>query len=76
MSKVLKKITIGNPLANFGLWEDLKEHNQITDPEELAAFYHKMLSKHENRPLVYHYIMVMIAFSIQKDDLINLSTEI
>jgi hypothetical protein len=66
-SKVLKKILIGNPLANFELWDDLKEHNQIKTPEELVNFYHKMLDKHKDRKLIYHYIMVMISFSCGVD---------
>lgn len=67
MANLIKKISVGNPLANFGLWDDLKEHNQIKTPEELVKFYHKMLDKHSERKLIYHYILVMISFSCGVD---------
>ncbi|WP_299153132.1 hypothetical protein [uncultured Christiangramia sp.] len=67
MSNVLKKITVGNPLVNFGLWEDLEEYKKIQTPEELCNFYHKMLTKYEKRKLVYYYITVMIGFSVNTD---------
>lgn len=69
MSKILKKVHIGNPLGNFdNLEEELEEHNKIQTPEELADFYHKMLSKfEEDRPMVYRIIMLMISFSVKKD---------
>ncbi len=61
----MKKVTGANPLANFKLWEDLKEYNQIQTDEELAAFYHKMLNKYEGkRPLVCSFIMAMISYSV------------
>ena len=67
MTNVLKKITIGNPLANFHLWDDLEEHNKIKTPEELANFYHKMLTKHKDRPLVCRFLYGMIGFSVSSN---------
>lgn len=63
MSNLLKKITIGNPLINFGMREDYEAYQKIKTAEELAAFYHRMLDETENRPLVQQSIYAMITFS-------------
>jgi hypothetical protein len=69
MVNVLKKLTAGNPLIHFKLWEELDEYDTVKTDEELCDFYHKMLNKFENRPLVSTFIMAMISYSIE----INLS---
>lgn len=63
MPKLLKKINVGNPLANFHLWEDLDRYEQIQSDEDLADFYQEMLTKYERRPLVCSFIHAMITFS-------------
>lgn len=72
MTKLMKKLTVGNPLANFHLWDDLAEYDSIQTDEELAAFYHKMLSKYEKFPLRIRFLFAMIGFSIG----INLESKI
>lgn len=64
-TNVLKKITIGNPLAKFNLQEEYQEYKQIKTPEQLAEFYHKMLTKFEGNSEIYHWITLMISFSCQ-----------
>ena len=64
MTNVLKKITVGNPLANFHLWNELDEYESITTDEQLAAFYHKILNKYEDKPLICRFIFAMISYSI------------
>jgi hypothetical protein len=63
----IKKITTGNPLANFHLWKELDEYNVINTDQHLAEFYHKMLDRYEDRPLVYRFILAMISFSVCTD---------
>ena len=66
-TNVLKKVLIGNPLYNLGLFQDVKEYNRIETAEQLAAFYHKMLNKYDHRPVVCKTLMLMISFSIGKN---------
>jgi len=63
----IKKIVTGNPLANFHLWKELDEYNVINTDQHLAEFYHKMLDRYEDRPLVYRFILAMISFSVCTD---------
>lgn len=72
MTNLMKKIQVGNPLANFHLWDDLEEYERIETNEQLAAFYHKMLNKYESRPLVVRFIFAMIGFSVD----VNLEAKI
>lgn len=60
----LKKISIGNPLINFQMWEELDEYEKITTDEELAAFHHKLLNNcPEERTTLIGFIYAMIAYS-------------
>jgi hypothetical protein len=63
MANVMKKITIGNPLAFFGLWSELDEYNSLKTDRELVAFFHRMLTKFSDRPLVCNFLYVMLSFS-------------
>lgn len=63
MSKLLKKVQIGNPLINFGLHNEAQIYDLIQNDEQLATFYHKMLDMSEDRPLVEQTIYAMIGFS-------------
>ena len=65
MRAQLKKLHIGNPLANLELWDELEEYNKIEDAEALADFYHKMLNKYDHRPFVCSAIEAMVNFSTQ-----------
>lgn len=59
----LRKITVGNPLANFHLWDDIERYEALQTDEEIANFYQEMLSKYEKRPMVYRFILKMINHS-------------
>lgn len=63
MRAQLKKLHIGNPLANLEMWDELERYNGIEDAETLAGFYHEMLNKYDHRPFVCSAIESMIAFS-------------
>lgn len=59
----LRKITVGNPLANFHLWDDIERYEAIQTDEEIANFYQEMLSKYEHRKMVIRFIWDMIHYS-------------
>ncbi len=63
-TKVLRKCQI-HPLKSFALKEEAEEHDAITTDEQLAAFYHKMLNKFEDRPLVCNFIYAMMSYSVE-----------
>ena len=62
----LKKITFGNPLVNFHLWDDLEKYEAVKTDEELVSLYNELLNKYEFRPLVCSAIYAMITFSTGK----------
>lgn len=66
-ANVLKKINIGNPLINLGLMKLYEEHERIETDEELASFYHKLLSAMEGLELATGMTYAMIAFSTGVD---------
>ncbi len=63
MTNILKKIEAGNPLANFGLWDDLAEYEACQTDEQLADFYHNLLNKYWSRKLLVRFIYAMIGHS-------------
>lgn len=62
MSNVLKKVYI-NPLRHFHLEKEIEEYEQAKDDYQLAAFYHELLSRFHDRPLILSFIYAMIGFS-------------
>lgn len=40
---ILKKVQVGNPLFNLGMFEELAAYDNIKTDEELADFYHILL---------------------------------
>lgn len=52
------------PFINFELHEEDKRYHAIQTDEELAAFYHEMLSKYEDQKFVTLYLYEMIAHSV------------
>ena len=63
-SNVLKKITIGNPLINFGKQEEFRRYQEIDNDEELAKFYHQLLDECPEKQTTYEsFIYAMIGFS-------------
>jgi hypothetical protein len=72
----LRKITVGNPLSNFHLWDDIERYEALQTDEEIAAFYQEMLSKYENRPMVSRFIFDMINYSCNGEiEIINETTK-
>ena len=65
MSNVLKKVHI-NPLRHFELDNEVAEYEQIQDDSQLAAFYHNILTRFENHPLIVSFVYAMIGFSTDK----------
>ena len=63
MANLMKKIQIGNPLINLGLFKLYDEHEQIKTDEELANFYHKLLNACEGSEVATSMTYAMIAFS-------------
>ncbi len=62
-ANVLKKIEVGNPLVNLGLWKLYDEHQACRTDEQLAAFYHRLLTCSEGSTLTMSFAYQMIAFS-------------
>lgn len=62
-TNVLKKIEVGNPLYNLGLHKLLDEHDATQTDEELATFYHKLLSATEGSSIATSFTYAMISFS-------------
>lgn len=62
-TNVLKKIEVGNPLYNLGLHKLLDEHDATQTDEELATFYHRLLSVTEGSSLATSFAYAMISFS-------------
>ena len=62
MTNVLKKVVI-NPLINFKLRNEAREYDDLQTDEELANFYHRILSKYEDRPFLCNFIYAMIGYS-------------
>lgn len=74
MQNYLKKMEVGNPLVNLEMWELYKEHEAITNDEQLADFFHKLLNIIEvfymcNRknPVFEAFVYSMIAYSTSMD---------
>lgn len=64
MTKLMKKLTIGNPLANFEMWNELEEYESIETPEELGAFYHRILDNCKpEQTMLERFIYAMIDYS-------------
>lgn len=63
MAKVLKKIEVGNPLINLGLLSLYDKHEAAKTDEELASFYHELLSATEGSELATKFAWAMIEFS-------------
>lgn len=63
MAKLLKKIEVGNPLINLGLMDLYDRYEKINTDEELANFYHKLLSFTEGSTLATKFAWAMIEFS-------------
>lgn len=72
MAKLMKKMTVGNPLVNLHLWDDLDEYERIDSDESLANWFHKMLNKYSNRTLVCSFIQAMIVHAT--DHKVNIET--
>lgn len=72
MTNVLKKLRI-NPLGQFHLWDEVEEYEGLRSDEELATYFHRMLTKFEGRPLVCRFLFAMVGFSTNKnpDELLN-----
>lgn len=66
-ANVLKKIQVGNPLYNLGLHKLLEEHDATQTDEELASFYHKLLTATEGSSLATRFTYAMISFSTGRD---------
>ena len=60
MVNVLKKLTVGNPLINLHLWDDLDTYEAIKSDSELVNWFHSMLDRYSHRPLVCSFINAMI----------------
>lgn len=74
----LKKVTIGNPLFNLGMWEELEMYDNISTDEELATFYHAMLQVADQREkngeahsVLRSFVYSMIAFSTGRSFNVN-----
>lgn len=71
-ANLLKKIEIGNPLYNLGLFALLEQYEQCKNDEELADFYHKFLNIIEtgSKPslVVRHVAYMMINYSTGKGE--------
>jgi len=64
MTNVLKKITIGNPLINFEMFDELDEYESLKTDSEIADFYHKMLNAINGKSsLLESFLWEMINFS-------------
>lgn len=63
----LKKIEVGNPLYNLGLYKLLDEYEDTKTDEELAAFFHKLLSAVEGSQVAEKFTYAMIAFATGKE---------
>ncbi len=74
MTNVLKKCRI-HPLKSLALIQEADEHDAITTDDQLANFYHKMLSKFEHRTLVCTFIYAMMSYSVDYS-VRNLKTEL
>lgn len=66
-TNVLKKIEVGNPLYNLGLYKLLDEHNATSTDEGLAKFYHRLLGCVEGSEVATKMTYAMIAFSTGMD---------
>lgn len=70
MANLLKKVTIGNPLFNLGLIEELVAYENAKTDEELVNVYHQLLDKSEKlnagNPLE-QLTYAMIGFSTNLD---------
>lgn len=62
MSNVLKKLET-NPLAHFHMWNEIAEYKRAKTDEQIADFYHRMLTKFHDRPLVLSFLYAMIGHS-------------
>lgn len=70
MPKVLKKVTIGNPLYNYELFDELELYDSCQTDEELAEMYHDLLDLADHfektgqpHTVLRESIYSMIAFS-------------
>ncbi|MBD0822609.1 hypothetical protein [Aestuariibaculum marinum] len=65
MSKanVLKKIEVGNPLINLGLFNLYDKHQEAKNDEQLANFYHHLLDSVEGSEIAEQLTFAMIAYS-------------
>ena len=70
-TKLLKKIEIGNPLYNLGLFALLEQYNKCQTDEDLINFYHKFLdcidSGSNYSKVAIGVAYAMIAFSTGMD---------
>ena len=67
MSKLLKKIEVGNPLYNLGLFGLLETYDASKTDEELVNAYHHILDSVEGSRLAENLTYSMIAYSTNID---------
>ena len=67
MSKILKKVSIGNPLYNFNLHSEIKEYEKIKTDDQLVSFFHKMWTRFEDRKVITNVVTMMMSFSVGSD---------
>lgn len=66
----LRKLNQSTPFINFELYEEDNKYRSLQSDEEIAAFYHEMLSKYEGHPFIPMYVYEMISFSVNMNILI------
>ncbi|WP_142783394.1 hypothetical protein [Changchengzhania lutea] len=67
MSNLLKKIEVGNPLINLGLFNLYDAHQETKTDEDLANFYHHLLSCVEGSEVAEKITYAMISYSTGMD---------
>jgi hypothetical protein len=78
MANLLKKIEVGNPLINFGLYHSYDLYMKIDNDESHVKFLHDVLNNvGEDRAMVRSFIYVMMSHAIGNENLhLKLSREI
>lgn len=63
----IRKLKQSTPFVNFQLYEEDERYHSLQTDEEIADFYHEMLTKYEGHKFMTMYLYEMIAFSCNEN---------
>ena len=63
----IAKLSQSTPFVNFGLDHEDRRYRNIQTDEEMVYFFHEMLSKYQEHPILPLYIYELIEFGVKKN---------